>query len=127
MTKPMYSTRPLKDGGYFDPIIVPDDFEAAYPITDTPIPEALKADGCVPKYRWETATWIDASEDAQDAKELQRDSDLSAAKQDAAEAKAENTALKETVTTVKGALKELMTYVSTLPAPENTATQGGAE
>lgn len=125
MSKTIYYTHPLDHGCYFDAMIVPDDFDVVYPITGTPIPEALKADGCVPKYRWETATWIDASEDAQAAKDLQRDSDLAAAKQDAADAKADNVALKETVTTVKGALKELMTYVSSLPA--TTATQGGAE
>lgn len=79
MSKTAYYTHSLKNGGYFDTIIVPDDFPATYPITGTPIPEDLQATGTVPQYNWVTATWEDASNDAQKAKELQRDEDLSEA------------------------------------------------
>lgn len=116
-----------RTGQSYEAGVFEDSYEVSHPYTEKPIPDELKAPEKVAFFNPQTQEWEDRSSDAEIAAAKKQQDDLAAAKQDAADAKAENATLKETVTTVKGALKELMTYVSTLPAPETTATQGGAE
>ena len=116
-----------RTGQSYEAGVFEDSYEVSHPYTEKPIPDELKAPEKVAFFNPQTQEWEDRSSDAEIAAAKKQQDDLAAAKQDAADTKAENATLKETVTTVKGALKELMTYVSTLPAPETTATQGGAE
>lgn len=115
MSKTAYYTHALKNGGYFDAIIVPDDFEATYPITMTAIPEDLQVSGSVPKYNWATATWEDTSADAEEAAKLESQKKLDDATNTAKAAKA-------TADTAAGAVTELMDYVSTLSTTNTEET-----
>lgn len=127
MSKTAYYTHPLKNGGYFDAIIVPDDFVATYPITDMPIPEALQAAGVIPQYNWATATWEDASTDAQIAKDLKRDTDLAEAQQKIA---AQQETIKSQATQIKDLQDQLAEAQDAivevaqlaLPSTDDTAT-----
>lgn len=116
-----------RTGQSYEAGVFEDSYEVSHPYTEKPIPDELKAPEKVAFFNPQTQEWEDRSSDAEIAAAKKQQDDLAAAKQDAADAKAENATLKETVTTVKGALKELMTYVSTLPVPDTTKTQGGAE
>lgn len=116
-----------RTGQSYEAGVFEDSYEVSHPYTEKPIPDELKAPEKVAFFNPQTQEWEDRSSDAEIAAAKKQQDDLAAAKQDAADAKAENATLKETVTTVKGALKELMTYVSTLPVSETTATQGGAK
>lgn len=119
MSKTAYYTRPLKGGSYFDVMVVPDDFGATYPITLTPIPEALQAAGCVPRYRWETASWEDASQDAQVAAQQAKDKLLTDTATKAADAKAGVVTAQADISTVQDAIVELAQAV--LPSTDTTA------
>lgn len=116
-----------RTGQSYEAGVFEDSYEVSHPYTEKPIPDELKAPEKVAFFNPQTQEWEDRSSDAEIAAAKKQQDDLAAAKQDAADAKAENATLKETVTTVKGALKELMTYVSTLPVPDTKKTQGGAE
>lgn len=112
------ATATIQENGSFYRIIpnLSDDFpQECYPITLTPPPVEL--DGKCIRFVSNTHTWVDASDDAQAA----RDKALAKAQGDAVSAQEKANTAQATADTAAGAVTELMDYVATLPVVETSA------